>query len=141
MTKEQLHLRCLAASGARAISLPESADYATRAIQIPHVRVRAVTAKANGIEPHATRLEHFEAMLPWNVKPSSAQADSIGTRWHHTEINGGRGKMDTVGLLSATHLNSEPSNAGQMSAISSTPRRDSDDSDRIAFAPCTDPCQ
>ena len=38
------------------------------------------TAKANGIEPHAyltwlyaqlphaTRLEHFEAMLPWNVK-------------------------------------------------------------------------
>lgn len=42
------------------------------------------TAKANGIEPHAylthlytqlptaTHLEHFEALLPWNVKATSS---------------------------------------------------------------------
>lgn len=46
------------------------------------------TAKANGVEPHAylsllferlpraTTVEHFEALLPWNVKAEIAPANS-----------------------------------------------------------------
>src|SRR5687768_17324156 len=44
----------------------------------------------------------------------------------------------TVGLLTKAHLTSDPSNAGQISAMSSAPRRDSDDPDRIRFVPCTE---
>lgn len=59
---------------------PASPEYATASANLYSL---VETAKANGIEPHAyltrlfaelpqaTALEHFEALLPWNVKDAA----------------------------------------------------------------------